>query len=97
MKGQNLLVTGPSGAGKSSFLRVLMRLWNLKTGRIFPSFYYHNITTTIGMLTYGITSDRIIHCPQKSYFPVGRLSLRQQIAFPVHIPNGENDFRGFFI
>uniref|UniRef100_A0AC35GRU5 ABC transporter domain-containing protein n=1 Tax=Panagrolaimus sp. PS1159 TaxID=55785 RepID=A0AC35GRU5_9BILA len=77
MKGQNLLVTGPSGAGKSSFLRVLMRLWNLKTG----------------MLTYGITSDRILHCPQKSYFPVGRLSLRQQIAFPVHIPKSDNVFR----
>uniref|UniRef100_A0AC34FWP6 ABC transporter domain-containing protein n=1 Tax=Panagrolaimus sp. ES5 TaxID=591445 RepID=A0AC34FWP6_9BILA len=77
IKGQNLLVTGPSGAGKSSFLRILMRLWDLKTG----------------MLTYGITSDRILHCPQKAYFPVGKLSLRQQIAFPVHIPIGGNDFR----
>uniref|UniRef100_A0AC34QNL1 ABC transporter domain-containing protein n=1 Tax=Panagrolaimus sp. JU765 TaxID=591449 RepID=A0AC34QNL1_9BILA len=77
VRGQNLLISGPSGAGKSSFLRVLMRIWDINSGNI----------------TFGITSEHILHVSQRPYFPSGGLSLRQQIEFPIHLPQTEQTYR----
>uniref|UniRef100_A0A7E4UTY0 ABC transporter domain-containing protein n=1 Tax=Panagrellus redivivus TaxID=6233 RepID=A0A7E4UTY0_PANRE len=65
-KGENLLVSGYSGSGKSAFLRIITRLWTIKSGT----------------LTIGISDHETIVIPQKPYFPTGNLTLRQQIIFP---------------
>uniref|UniRef100_A0A7E4W5X1 ABC transporter domain-containing protein n=1 Tax=Panagrellus redivivus TaxID=6233 RepID=A0A7E4W5X1_PANRE len=65
-KGENLLVSGYSGSGKSAFLRIISRLWKIKSG----------------ILTIGISNHEILVIPQKPYFPTGNLTLRQQIIFP---------------
>uniref|UniRef100_A0A7E4W8W6 ABC transporter domain-containing protein n=1 Tax=Panagrellus redivivus TaxID=6233 RepID=A0A7E4W8W6_PANRE len=65
-KGENLLVSGYSGSGKSAFLRIITRLWKIKSGTF----------------TMGISDNEILVIPQKPYFPTGNLTLRQQIIFP---------------